>query len=389
MANRSCAARDDDADCSAHLDALRAMVHGNWGQLRDRPIGEAFAEFVIRQQLAPYAVGRLEDRPGLLPAECLEKLRAEVAQQQGSRARLHEVLAEVARELSRANLGFRILKGIPFAERYFGNINLRKWVDVDLLVRLADVGRAVAFLRHLGFRCDAQHVRLTPQGLSLRPNVIRNEHGLAFFRDNSCLDLHWRLRAAPAYHWREADIWSRHEEVNVNGVTYPVLADEYALALALVSAAHDIGRGAGKLRHLLDAYAVMRHFSDSRQDWRGFLEQRHSDGTERVAACMLQLVEAVWAQEGEFAGLANALASGPVPKSAALSRPTALALVNRPRGSIENNLWFAAIYDMSLRRDAAWFLRRHLSRVGPLVLWRWLCHGCRMIRRWIHKATTA
>lgn len=50
------------------------------------------------------------------------------------------------------------LKGVYFAEKYFGHIGARGTSDVDLLVRKEDVGRAVDCIKALGFQIEQEPI---------------------------------------------------------------------------------------------------------------------------------------------------------------------------------------------------------------------------------------
>lgn len=50
------------------------------------------------------------------------------------------------------------LKGVYFAEKYFGHIGARGTSDIDLLVRKEDVGRAVDCIKALGFQIEPEPI---------------------------------------------------------------------------------------------------------------------------------------------------------------------------------------------------------------------------------------
>lgn len=51
------------------------------------------------------------------------------------------------------------MKGVNFASKYFGHIGARCTSDIDLLVQAADLSRAEACIRSLGFTCGERQIR--------------------------------------------------------------------------------------------------------------------------------------------------------------------------------------------------------------------------------------
>jgi hypothetical protein len=358
-----------------HLDVVRHVAHGRWDALRAmRPDGggEDFALYAARHHVAHYVLAR--GGPALPPA-WLGPLRAEVARRGEREARVPAVMAEAVGALKGAGVGCLVLKGLPFAERYYGGAALRRTLDVDLLVREADADPALRALLALGWRAPPRRLVRTPDGPAIRRHRLRTEHALPLARGDVPVDLHWRLRTAPAYRIREDDVWAGARRVRAAGVDCDVPSDEYALVLLLLSIAHDLGRCRCRLKHLLDARQLVRAAD---LDWPRFLAKRAEENVLGIAVNALGIVLDVLDCRDEAPRLAEALR----PHAPLRVPADAVALLQRAPGGVENAFWFARVYPIAWGRDALWWIDRNLSHPGrlPISLYRGLRFGVRSIR---------
>ena len=122
-------------------------------------------------------------------------------------------------------------KGPALAASAYGDLSLRRFLDLDIIVRRRDVPRARELLRSLGFRL--------PVGLSRsQENVLlRSQHAIALARDGGRLtvELHWgvasrRFAAVPL----AESVWARAVAVRVGGGEVKTLAPEDLLVALCV-----------------------------------------------------------------------------------------------------------------------------------------------------------
>jgi len=359
------------------------------GLLRPDDGDGAFVAFAAWHQLAPYLLGRIEaeGKAGLFPGHVVKGLKREVELGRPRAERLPGALAEVVAAFAAAEVDCLVLKGMPFAARYFGHPAVRRLVDLDLLVRREDADAGLRVLLDLGYRPKRRRIRRTAEGPSIRPHRLRTEHALGLRRDDVPVDLHWRLRTAPAYRLAESDVWSGTQEIGIDGIRCRVPSDEYALLLLLLSIAHDIGRSACRLKHLLDVRQILRSVEPG-TDWDRFFERRREENILRISVNVLGIVLDLFGGAEEFPRLARGLARH-APLRVGPSGPESILHVVRGR-RIAHTLWFARVYPAAGARDLVWLLDRYLSHPGRLLLapWKLVRFGYWSARRLLGTART-
>ncbi|HEX3560258.1 MAG TPA: nucleotidyltransferase family protein [Pyrinomonadaceae bacterium] len=122
-------------------------------------------------------------------------------------------------------------KGPALAVSAYGDLSLRRFVDLDIIVRRRDVLRAKELLQSLGFRA--------PGGLSSSQvdALLRSQHNLSLARegDKLCVELHWevasrRFAAVPL----GESVWARAVPVKVCCEEVKVLSPEDLLVALCV-----------------------------------------------------------------------------------------------------------------------------------------------------------
>jgi hypothetical protein len=173
--------------------------------------------------------------------------------------------------LGEAGIPFIALKGTAYSELIYPSPSHRLKADIDVLLREADLPRAVARLVERGWR------RMDTAGL-------RSAQHLPALVDTSGhpIELHWRL-LIPYYRLPYEQLWARSAAATLAGAETRVLSDADGLLHAL---GHGMsGYGLPALRWVLDAHFVLeRHPA---LDWSVFVE------TARIARLSLPIATAV------------------------------------------------------------------------------------------------
>lgn len=170
-------------------------------------------------------------------------------------------------------------KGPALAACAYGDLALRRYVDLDILVRKEDLARAKELLIRRGF--DPQ-LRLTP---SQERVLLRSQHNLPFRRDDGRLivELHWEF-AARRYAARDDSVWSRLVDVKLRGREVKSLAPEDLLLSLCVHGTKHLWE---RLAWICDVAELLR--SHPHLDWPFVFAQARATRTERMLLLGLRL----------------------------------------------------------------------------------------------------
>lgn len=112
--------------------------------------------FLLRQAslqaLGPVLGRYCESRSSEVPSGILEQLRQEQANVRAYNFFLLQELGRLTRELASRDLLVLAWKGPALAAAAYGDLGLRQCADLDLLMRPAEMDRAIALLQSLGYR---------------------------------------------------------------------------------------------------------------------------------------------------------------------------------------------------------------------------------------------
>ena len=199
---------------------------------------ELFRALAWRHALMPLASRHLLERfAAHVPAPHLARAREDF---QHNAARNLLLASELRRALDAlADEGCRAVayKGPALALQVYGDLKLRSFVDLDVLVRRADAARAGRVLASVGYR---PHLRLTPAQEAMLP---RSECDRVYLKEGRgvMLELHWAV--APPYFSlgvETEDVLDGASGVELCGGLALVPAPEMLLLLLCVNGAKDL-----------------------------------------------------------------------------------------------------------------------------------------------------
>jgi hypothetical protein len=151
-----------------------------------------------------------------------------------------------------------VFKGPVLAHAVYGNLFLREFGDVDIIVHEADLYKAEDILTASGYRADFPD-------RDFRAAFLRYQGQYAFRnRENGIsIDLHWQLSSkGMAFPVQSEEIWSKLSQVTMAGRTVPTLARE---DLALFLPAHGTKEGWRNLTWVCDFAELLHQHQD--MDW--------------------------------------------------------------------------------------------------------------------------
>jgi hypothetical protein len=165
-------------------------------------------------------------------------------------------------------------KGPALAAKAYGNIALRHFGDLDILVRQRDVLRVSELLVAEGY---ALHPPLNDVQQAL---MLRTQCNLPFTRDERrvIVEIHWRVSArlfsSPL---DEASLWENSGLDSFEGTTIKTLAPEDLLLSLTVHGAKHLWE---RLSWIADIAQLLEVYPDL--DWTRLLERARRSGTERM-----------------------------------------------------------------------------------------------------------
>jgi hypothetical protein len=233
-----------------------------------------------RHAVLPLLYKGLERVDGV-PEHFHQKLRDEFRKNATRNTLLAGELARLARLFESEGVPLLAYKGPALARQAFGDIALRRFVDLDVIVRRRDARRAGRLLQTLGYA--------KPEGLteSHEQFLLRRQHNLAYTRDGGLMivELHWEV--APAHFAAVAlgeGVWERATSVKLfgNDVRCPS-PEDLLLALAVHGTKHLWER----LAWVCDVAALVNSQPDF--DWPYVLRRSKESRVERMLGLALRL----------------------------------------------------------------------------------------------------
>ena len=175
-------------------------------------------------------------------------------------------------EFQQNGIPIAAFKGAILADLVYGDLSLREFADLDVIIPEADVCKAEDILTARGYEADFPDRDYRSAFLSY--------HGQYKFRlgpTGISLDLHWRLSGKGiAFPLQPAEIWPRLKQVAIAGRTVPTLAHD---DLALFLAAHGTKEGWRRLIWVCDFAELLRKYQDI--DWVTLLERAQRSHSSR------------------------------------------------------------------------------------------------------------
>jgi hypothetical protein len=288
--------------------------------------------------LVPLLYRHVGTAPNGVPEPVASRLRA-AAEAAGRRnLRLAAELVALLDLLGRDGVPAVALKGPALAVRLYGDLALRPCRDLDLLLRPADVPRAVRLLADRGYAPEPP--ALTP---AQQRAFVRSQCHVALGRgDGDIVELHWDL-APPAFPapLHPERLRTRLDTVTLGGSRVPTLAPD---DLLLFLCAHGAKHGWRRLAWLCDVGRFLAAHQEL--DWPALAARAQTAGAERLLLLALLL--------------AAELLDAPVP-APLLARGRSSRPVRALAAAVQRRLWAVPWQDLE-GWQAQWFRVRARER---------------------------
>src|SRR5712692_4582282 len=209
----------------AALDRIRDLLSEN-------PDWEYLCKIAQRHGLLPLLYHQLNKAArDLIPVDYLKSLKLIYQENAARNLILTAELLSIVQELRSKEIESLPFKGPALATMAYGDLALRCFVDLDLIVRRRDVAAAREVLIARGYRPTR---KLSPQQERL---LLASQHNIRFSRDEGLMivELHWRV-AAELYSASvdEEELWANLETITLDNVklkTFPPEELVYSLCI--------------------------------------------------------------------------------------------------------------------------------------------------------------
>jgi hypothetical protein len=164
-------------------------------------------------------------------------------------------------------------KGPPLASLAYGNLGLRKFVDLDVLVHKRDIPKARELMSSLGYR---QQYQLTS---AQEVAFLESQREYTFTNDNgSVVELHWAITPRYFSFWLDPeDLWERLEQTHLAGATVRTFSPE---DLLLILCAHGSKHFWCQLGWVCDVAELVRVHEG--MNWERLMKRANTLGGERM-----------------------------------------------------------------------------------------------------------
>jgi hypothetical protein len=218
----------------------------------------------------------------LVPHDQLGRLKKHYLENSARNTLLAAELCRLIELFSEAGIESIPYKGPVLARFAYGNLALRRFVDLDVIVKKADVLRARQILLEEDY-APTKSLSLTQQEF-----LLRTQHNMQFSRDNRrlILELHWEV--APhlfASAVSGEKLWDNLITIDLNGTRVNSLKAEDLLFSLCVHGSRHLWERLGWICDV--AELLVRH----RFDWSALLERADNSSSDRMFLLGLFLAE--------------------------------------------------------------------------------------------------
>jgi hypothetical protein len=243
--------------------------------VQKKPNWMALIRLAMRHDVVPLLSRHLQQVcPNSLPQEIFGPLVARNQIQATRARRLATELVEILSAFEKEGILAVPYKGPVLAERLYGDLSLREFVDLDIMVLERDVPKAQELIRRFGFEFSYL------KNIDTLQEYMRANRELQFHRcDGVPLELHWRFAMRSACVGNDPERFlQRLESLSLSGVRVSSLSlEDYFLILCLHATKH-------KWRQLKLICDIAELLKRTEIDWRYVLVEADNLGLKRMIA---------------------------------------------------------------------------------------------------------
>jgi hypothetical protein len=251
----------------------------DWFKAADLASGHGLSPVLICQ-VQQHAAARV---PGRVRLCFIERFRAHTIRN----FELTRELLEILSVLEKSGVGALAFKGPVLAQQLYGDLSLREFIDLDIVVPPTDGWTVIASLSAKGFE---------PQFSLTRRQFARFQRssshmGLYHAGRRVLVEVHWAL-VSPGYTFSPAAemAWESVQSVSIANRSIKTFSPETQL---LFSCLHQAKHNWSRLGWVMDLAALIRQ--SPAMDWQQIQKRAGSFGTARMIRVSLRLVQRLFA----------------------------------------------------------------------------------------------
>ncbi len=265
----------------AEREQVRSLIKGiNWKHL---------FLYGRRHGVIPLIYLRLQDAAAdLVPANELECLKKYFQENSARNVLLAAELSNLIELLDGAQIEAIPYKGPALALFAYKDLALRRFVDLDIMVRKHDIPKAIELLLAQGYELSK------PLNDGQQQIILKTQHNLQLRRYNRQLivELHWEVASHLfASSVQADDLWQRLTTIDLGGRTMKTLAAEDLIFSLCIHGSRHLWDG---LLWVCDVAWIIKHHS---LDWPELLERARTTHTERMFLLGLHLCSKLFGVE--------------------------------------------------------------------------------------------
>jgi Uncharacterised nucleotidyltransferase len=204
-----------------------------------------------------------------VPAEKLRELKQHYFENSARNTILTDELCRLITLFAESGIEAIPYKGPVLALFAYDNVSLRRFVDLDVIVKRNDVLQAREILLSQGYT-PSKSLSLSQQEL-----LLRTQHNMQFSRDRLIVELHWEVAPHLFASTVDADsLWQNLVTINLNGTRVKTLSAEDLLFSLCVHGSRHLWERLGWIcdvaellaRHDFDWDALLRRAANAESD---------------------------------------------------------------------------------------------------------------------------
>lgn len=219
--------------------------------------------------------------PDAVPEERIEELRGHFRANKLRNLFLSGELLKVLDAFAEHGVAVVPYKGPALAADAYGNLALREFGDLDILVRKGDIMRAKEPLASLGY---VQQDLLTPAQEAAYLHADCEYHFASGGADGHMVELHWEIATRNfSFPFNDDSLWKRLHNVPFGGRAVPSFSPENSLMVVCTHGCADFWR---QLKSVCDVAALVESHE---LDWGGLSRRAEELGGTRILLMGLSL----------------------------------------------------------------------------------------------------